>query len=83
MYVVFDLSDDKNGKRAEYKMENVDFIPRIGEEISLSNGIETDSLSGMFKVNNVEYDAYQLQLKKDQRTGKGRLKGVRVYASKE
>ncbi len=83
MYVVFDLNDDKNDKRTEYKMENIDFIPRIGEEIFLNNGIRAGCLTGIFKVESIEYNVCQSQLEENQKTGKGELKGVKVCASKK
>jgi len=81
MYIVFDLSDDKTKTHTEYTIEEICFIPRVGEIISFSNEV-TKLLKDEFKVKSVEYKIVQIDLNPDQHVGKGFTMEVRVTANK-
>ena len=81
MHIIFDLSDDKTKTHTEYTIEEICFIPRVGEIISFSNKA-TKLSKDEFKVKSVKYEIMQIDLNTDQHVGKGFTEEVRVTAIK-
>lgn len=82
MYIIFDLSDDKTKTHTEYTIEEICFIPRVGEIISLSIDKVTKSFTDKFKVKSIEYKIMQIDIEPDQHVVKGFTEEVRVTANK-
>jgi len=82
MHIIFDLSDDKTKTHAVYTIEEICFIPRVGEIISLSIDAVTKSFTDKFKVKSVEYKIMQIGQEPDQHVAKGFTEEVRITANK-